>query len=185
MRLVDHKSREKALFLWFKCARSSNIPVTWPILEEKARDVALRMGIEDFNFSDGWLSHLKYHGLVYCTIAAKEQKLQDVLSNYGPSNIFKADETTLFCKLLPNKTLKARSICLALCEPVPGSSEKSAATAELIQRQFSECRPIVQSFIELMDSDSEDEVFDDVVAIVVLKLTRLQCNRIPETAKKS
>lgn len=38
---------------------------------------------------------------------------------------------------------------------------------------------IVQSVIELMDSDSEDEAFDDVVAIVALKLTRLQGNRIP------
>lgn len=30
-----------------------------------------------------------------------------------------------------------------------------------------------------MDSDSEDEAFDDVVAIVALKLSRLQRNRIP------
>ncbi|KAH6922941.1 hypothetical protein HPB50_020280 [Hyalomma asiaticum] len=70
MRLADHEDLEKALFLWFKRARSSNLPVTGPILEEKARDIALQMGIEDFKFSDGWLSRFKKrHGLVFRTIA--------------------------------------------------------------------------------------------------------------------
>ncbi|KAG0444191.1 hypothetical protein HPB47_014067, partial [Ixodes persulcatus] len=35
MRQADHKGLEKALFLRFKRARSSNLPVIWPILEEK------------------------------------------------------------------------------------------------------------------------------------------------------
>ncbi|XP_072140969.1 uncharacterized protein [Dermacentor andersoni] len=39
---------------------------------------------------------------------------------------------------------------------------------------------IVQTVIELMDSDSEDEDFDDIVTILALKLTRLQRNRIPK-----
>ncbi|KAH9365796.1 hypothetical protein HPB48_000046 [Haemaphysalis longicornis] len=38
---------------------------------------------------------------------------------------------------------------------------------------------IIQSVIGLMDFDSQDEAFDDVVAIVALKLTRLPRNRIP------
>ncbi|KAH6922595.1 hypothetical protein HPB50_017021 [Hyalomma asiaticum] len=39
---------------------------------------------------------------------------------------------------------------------------------------------IVQTIDELMDSDSEDEEFDDVVPVLALKLTRLQRNRIPK-----
>lgn len=34
----------------------------------------------------------------------QKQKLQDVLANYEPSDIFSVDEVALFCKLLPNKT---------------------------------------------------------------------------------
>lgn len=122
MRLADHEDLEKALFLWFKRARSSNLPVTGPILEEKARDIALQIGIEDFKFSDGWLSRFKKrHGLVFRTIAGEsaavdlnvcadwqQQKLQDVLSTYKPSDIFNVDEMALFYKLLPNKTLSLK-----------------------------------------------------------------------------
>ncbi|KAH6920861.1 hypothetical protein HPB50_028150 [Hyalomma asiaticum] len=39
---------------------------------------------------------------------------------------------------------------------------------------------IVQTIIELIDSDSEDEEFDDVVTVLALKLARLQRNRIPK-----
>ncbi|KAM7306822.1 tigger transposable element-derived protein 4-like [Ixodes scapularis] len=118
MRLADHKGLEKALFLWFKRDRSSNLPVTGPILEEKARNIALQMGTENFKFSDGWLSRFKkHHGVVFPTIAGEsatvvqnvcadwqQQKLQDVLSN-EPSDIFNVDEMALFYKFLPNKTL--------------------------------------------------------------------------------
>ncbi|KAH6932188.1 hypothetical protein HPB50_003642 [Hyalomma asiaticum] len=39
---------------------------------------------------------------------------------------------------------------------------------------------IVQTIIELMDCDSKDEQFDDVVTVLALKLPRLQRNRIPK-----
>ncbi|KAH6932240.1 hypothetical protein HPB50_004042 [Hyalomma asiaticum] len=38
---------------------------------------------------------------------------------------------------------------------------------------------IVRTNVELMDSDSEDEEFDDVVTVLALRLTRIQRNRIP------
>ncbi|KAH6945235.1 hypothetical protein HPB50_007598 [Hyalomma asiaticum] len=38
---------------------------------------------------------------------------------------------------------------------------------------------IVWTTVELMDSDSEDEEFDDVVTILALKLIKIQRNRIP------
>ncbi|KAH6919424.1 hypothetical protein HPB50_029588 [Hyalomma asiaticum] len=39
---------------------------------------------------------------------------------------------------------------------------------------------IVQTLIELIDSDSEDEEFDDFVSVLALMLTGLQRNRIPK-----
>ncbi|KAH6945931.1 hypothetical protein HPB50_010751 [Hyalomma asiaticum] len=44
------------------------------------------------------------------------------------------------------------------------------------QRVFS---TIVRTNVQLMDSDSEDEEFDDVVTVLALRLTRIQRNRIP------
>ncbi|KAH6921598.1 hypothetical protein HPB50_003096 [Hyalomma asiaticum] len=38
---------------------------------------------------------------------------------------------------------------------------------------------IVRTNVELMDSGSEDEEFDDVVTVLALKLTKIQRNRIP------
>ncbi|KAG0416196.1 hypothetical protein HPB47_006620 [Ixodes persulcatus] len=43
MRLADHEGLKKGLFPWFKRAQSSNLPVNGPILEEKARDIALQI----------------------------------------------------------------------------------------------------------------------------------------------
>ncbi|KAH6935219.1 hypothetical protein HPB50_004788 [Hyalomma asiaticum] len=39
---------------------------------------------------------------------------------------------------------------------------------------------IVRTIPELMDSDSEDEEFDDVVTVLALKLAKIQRNRIPK-----
>ncbi|KAH6941588.1 hypothetical protein HPB50_020481 [Hyalomma asiaticum] len=38
---------------------------------------------------------------------------------------------------------------------------------------------IARTNVELMDSDSEDEEFDDVLTVLALKLTKIQRNRIP------
>ncbi|KAH6948543.1 hypothetical protein HPB50_025039 [Hyalomma asiaticum] len=43
--LADYEGLEEVFFLWFKHARSSNLPVTRLVLEENARDIALQMGI--------------------------------------------------------------------------------------------------------------------------------------------
>lgn len=122
MRLADHKDLEKALSLQFKHVQNSDLSVARSILE-KATDIALQMGIEDFKFSEGWLSSFKkhHHGLVSGIIAGEiavadknvctdwqQQKVQDVLTNYEPCDIFNVDKMSLFYKLLPNKALSLK-----------------------------------------------------------------------------
>ena len=47
------------LWQWFSQARAKNIPLSGPILQEKAIAFALELGIDDFKGSNGWLSHWK------------------------------------------------------------------------------------------------------------------------------
>lgn len=77
------------------------------------------MGIEDFKFTDGWLRGFKKrHGILFKKVSgesgAVEQtivsdyratKLQALLKEYAPSDIFNCDETGLFFKMLPDRTL--------------------------------------------------------------------------------
>lgn len=45
---------------WLKAARSQFLPISGPLLKEKADEIALRLGIVDFKASEGWLSRFKH-----------------------------------------------------------------------------------------------------------------------------
>ena len=48
MRTAMYPEVEKALDLWFKEARSQNIPISGPILQVKAKDLSRKLGLSDF-----------------------------------------------------------------------------------------------------------------------------------------
>ncbi|KAH7979784.1 hypothetical protein HPB49_011011 [Dermacentor silvarum] len=50
---------EKALLLWLKKARSMNLPVSGPLLAEKALTFAAQLNCTGFACSNGWLSRFK------------------------------------------------------------------------------------------------------------------------------
>ena len=43
------------LFRWFKGARENNIPLSGPVLQEKALDFAKYLNLDEFKASNGWL----------------------------------------------------------------------------------------------------------------------------------
>ena len=114
---------DDALLQCFTHARSSNIPVTGPAMKAKAEDISHQLGIYDWSCSEGWLHRFKKrHNISYKVISGErgavdeektdawiEDVLKPTLSKYDSKDIFNADETGLFWRLLPDKTLAFKS----------------------------------------------------------------------------
>ena len=110
---------DEALKLWFVEARNRGLPCSGPLLRAKAEDLAKSLGKTDFVASDGWLSRWKVrHGIVYKRMHGEKQDadfdgaedwtsrvLPEYLSNYGPDDIYNADETGLYYRATPDGTL--------------------------------------------------------------------------------
>lgn len=114
------KNVDMALLQWFKVQRASNTPITGPLMKAKAEDLAKLMNDEQFTCSTGWLERFKVrHNINVGKISGEaadvnKQTVADWLRNvwpniakdYSDENIFNADETGLFYKLTPDRTLK-------------------------------------------------------------------------------
>ncbi|XP_046725929.1 tigger transposable element-derived protein 4-like [Silurus meridionalis] len=122
IRVAKHKDVDDAVFQWFTNTRATNLPVNGPLLMEKAEILAAKLGHLDFKASQGWLDRFKKrHNIVFKAIcgesAAVEQEQVDswlktqmrtILDTYEIRNIFNADETGVFWKCLPDKTMAFR-----------------------------------------------------------------------------
>ncbi|UYV76058.1 TIGD4 [Cordylochernes scorpioides] len=110
---------DEALLQWFKQARSAALPVNGPLLSEKAKTLALEFGLKDFTGSGGWIERWKArHGIKLRNICGESADVNretmtnwltdvmpNIISNYACKDIFNADETGLFWRLLPDKKL--------------------------------------------------------------------------------
>ncbi|CAK5085880.1 unnamed protein product [Meloidogyne enterolobii] len=54
-RPVKYEKIEAALRSWIKSLKKLEIPLTGPLLKEKAKDLAQEFNIKDFKASNGWL----------------------------------------------------------------------------------------------------------------------------------
>ena len=105
---------------WFRKARRKNIPISGPILQQKACAIAAQMGMEqEFKASTGWLEKFKTRynikgktvigesGEVHEeTVQSWKERLPVLLTGYSPQDILNMDDTKkLYCALfLPNKS---------------------------------------------------------------------------------
>ena len=117
-RAPKHEQLEEALFLWFGQARNAHLPLSEKILIEQAQNFGIALGIENFSYSRGWLqgfkarhgiSSYRAHGEAGGVDEAAVEKgrvdLKKVLEPYSPDDIYNMDETGLFFRLEPDKTL--------------------------------------------------------------------------------
>jgi hypothetical protein len=119
------------------------------MIQVKVLEFAAELGITDFKATNGWLERFrKRHEMKFrsiCgesssvnteTVASWEEKLPSITEGYCPENILNADETGLFFRALPDKTLcfKGKScacgkvakerLTVLLCASMSGEREK-------------------------------------------------------------
>ncbi|GFN97024.1 tigger transposable element-derived protein 4 [Plakobranchus ocellatus] len=94
------------------------VPISGPILFEKGEQLAQEFGHTDCKLSRGWLDRFKLrHGIVFKPMrgeaasakdidtSERQETVQKISADYSPRDVFNADETGLFYKCLPNKSL--------------------------------------------------------------------------------
>lgn len=114
----QHPQLEDALYTWFTHVRARKACVNNEMLIAKAKVFGEKLGITDFSYSFGWLTRFKVrkgiqfreqHGEAGSAdpeaVAAGREDLRQVLARYNPDDVYNLDETGLFYKLGPNKTL--------------------------------------------------------------------------------
>ncbi|XP_049267194.1 tigger transposable element-derived protein 6-like [Rhipicephalus sanguineus] len=115
---ATHVKLEEVLLTWFREVTAAGVNVDGKVIREKADNIALSLGIEDFQASGGWLHRFKErHGLVYKVVSGEAKKVDEsqvsdwlntlpaLISDYAPRNVFNADEAGLFFNLQPERSL--------------------------------------------------------------------------------
>ena len=90
----------------YQKARSKNIPVTGPMLQEKTKRANEELGDATFKASNGWLDRFKKRynitskvisgeagGISEETVASWKERLPSILSGYSTENVLNMDET--------------------------------------------------------------------------------------------
>jgi hypothetical protein len=113
---------DEGVLMWLKQARQQNLPVGGDLLKEKAKNLAELLGVSNFSASEGWLDRFKQrHSITFKSVQGEagavnlqpllewqQQVLKPLISQYSENDIFNMDETGLFWKLLPNKTMSLK-----------------------------------------------------------------------------
>lgn len=120
MKKSKHEEVDKGLLMWFSQKRHENVTITGDVLQEKANTIGRQIENSNFACSKSWIERFKKrHSIAAGKIVGESASvnmntvnewLTDVWPNiqqgYQAENIFNADETGLFYKLTPDKTLR-------------------------------------------------------------------------------
>ncbi|CAB5359608.1 unnamed protein product [Rhizophagus irregularis] len=109
---------EEALSIWIDQQISRDLTLSGPIIQEKAKEFAILFNIDNFLASGGWLSNFKRRNNLHTfkirgearsapvsEIPQMRAELQAILQEYELRDIWNCDETALFWRLLPSKTI--------------------------------------------------------------------------------
>lgn len=118
LREPEHPNLDNCVLKWFKQARDKKIPLSGPLIRAKAEQFAKELGKENFKASTGWLDGFKDRNKITFKAVCGEsgavnqqeanqwkQDLEEMIQDRDPKDIFNVDETGLFFKCTPDKTL--------------------------------------------------------------------------------
>lgn len=128
MKKSPHEVLDTALYVWFVQKRSEGIPLSGPLICEKALFFNSKLnGDANFKASAGWLHNFKSrHGIRELNIEGEKlsaasaeavaeyrTKFLELIEENGLSRdqVYNADETGLNYKAIPTKTLASNVIC--------------------------------------------------------------------------
>ncbi|KAM4020522.1 tigger transposable element-derived protein 6-like [Anomaloglossus baeobatrachus] len=126
-RWQPYEDVNKAVLAWFHHARAVHYPISGPMLQEKALQIASQLGLHRFHASNGWLNkfrtrhNISLHPICGARLemreddygAAWKEWLQVTTAGYADSDIYNMEATGLLFKDIPDKTLQGKS---AQCE---------------------------------------------------------------------
>ena len=120
-RAVGYEDLDKIMWEWFIRARSKNIPVSGRMIQEKALMYAQELGHLSFTGSNGWLDKWQKRHNVRMAVLSGEagdvdeavvedwgKRLESLCDGYRLEEIFNADETGLFFRALPSRSLTVK-----------------------------------------------------------------------------
>lgn len=126
VRAPTYQDVEAALLRWLQKANAAHLPVNGTLLREKANDLALQLGHEEFKCSNGWFCRFKErNNLTFLTVCGesgstnesvvedwRNHTLAPLLSEYGADDVYNLDEAALFYKMLPTKTFAVKNTAI-------------------------------------------------------------------------
>lgn len=119
-----YEKLDEATFLWFTQERQKGVPISGPLIQEKALQLNKMLnGDSTFTASNGWLDRWKKrHGVRQLSITGEKlsadfaaandylDEFSDLIGseNLSPQQVYNADETGLNFKSLPTKSLASK-----------------------------------------------------------------------------
>ena len=107
------------VYEWFVAQRSKKTPISGSVLQECSRNVAVELGdTSGFKASNGWLDRFRTRYNIRLRVISDEAEAVDdntnedwksrlpvILEHYNPVDVYNCDETSLFFKMLSNRSL--------------------------------------------------------------------------------
>ena len=122
LRKSEHPETEEKLYDWFIKQRAKHIGISANMLKDKAKSINQKVGGKPLNASNGWfLNFKKRYGIRRLKICGEKLSAEEVSvepfkillkekmssMNLTHDQLYNADETGLFWRLLPDKTFVA------------------------------------------------------------------------------
>jgi hypothetical protein len=118
----DSTQIDEVVYEWFSAARYKNAPISGPLIQEKALEVARALNFGSFKASNGWIQKFKTRHSILCKTICGESadapketadlwkgKLYRLCDGYSERDILNCDETGVMFRALPDKTLTMRN----------------------------------------------------------------------------